>query len=415
MTMKKTIKIFVFGLLSAALFSCQDAALPTIDNMAYISDAANGRLGVVSMAETGHDTQVSFTVRLAQVADEDTKVKVSIDTTVLQNYNSTYQTSFKHVAAENIEAPYYVNIPAGSITSDPVAIIVKSFDTKGAQYALSFRIESKSSIPVAEESSKYIVQLLKPLKQYVPQFNYTSAMECSPIGQAWGYELMNYTLEWWAKMSAFSINNQAIINSGTMSVEQGGNPNTCELYIRFGDAIYSGSNRYAFLQIKTMGSQFDTGDPAKTPLTPNKWYHFAITYDGNTGDSIMYQDGQQVAIINTGAGRSMNIDRFQMCSSGSSWFRDKVEMCQVRLWKTTRSATQIQKNMRSEVEYNNSDLLLYLPMNEGPDNFEQGDNGKTYVMLKDVTGNGHDCVVGSLPGVGNGVGTQPLGWTEYAF
>jgi hypothetical protein len=130
MTMKKTIKIFVFGLLSAALFSCQDAALPTIDNMAYISDAANGRLGVVSMAETGHDTQVNFTVRLAQVADEDTKVKVSIDTTVLQNYNSTYQTGFKHVAAENIEAPYYVNIPAGSITSDPVAIIVKSFDIR---------------------------------------------------------------------------------------------------------------------------------------------------------------------------------------------------------------------------------------------------------------------------------------------
>ena len=69
--MKKTIKIFALGLLSAALFSCQDAALPTIDNLVYISDAANGSLGVVNMADPGEDTKVSFTVRLAQAANED--------------------------------------------------------------------------------------------------------------------------------------------------------------------------------------------------------------------------------------------------------------------------------------------------------------------------------------------------------
>ena len=413
--MKKTIKIFALGLLSAALFSCQDTALPTIDNMVYISDAANGRLSAVSMAGTGEDTQVSFTVRLAQVANEDVKVAVSIDTTILEKYNNTYATSYKHVKAENLEVPALVVIPTGSVVSDPVTITVKSFDTMGAQYALSFKISSNGSIPVADESSKFIVQLLKPLKQYVPKFDYRSAMECYPVQHAWGLSLMNYTLEWWAKMSAFSVNNQAIINSGTMSVDAGGNPDQCELYIRFGDAIYSGSNRYAFLQIKTMGSQFDTGDPAKTPLTANKWYHFAISYDGNTGKSILYQDGQPVAEMNTSAGRAMNIDRFQMCSSGSTYFRDQAEMCQVRLWKTTRSTTQIQKNMRSEVEYNNPDLLLYLPMNEGPDNFETSETGVSYVMLKDVTGNGHNCVVGSLPGVGNGIGTKPLAWTEYAF
>lgn len=408
--MKKTIKIFALGLLSAALFSCQDAALPTIDNLVYISDAANGRLGMVSMADAGEDTQVSFTVRLAQKANEDTKVKIAIDTTILEAYNSTYQSSFKHVAAENIEAPYYVTIPAGNVASDPVTIAVKSFDTMGAQYAISFKIESKGNIPVAEQSSQYIVQLMKPLKQLVPTFTNACAMECEPIGQAWGLELMNYTLEWWVKMSALNINNQAIINSGTMSASEGGNPVGCELYIRFGDLIYSSGGRYdnRFLQIKTMGSQFDTGNPTQSgnELKEGQWYHFAIAYDGNIGKSIMYKDGQMVAELSTGAGRTMNIDRFQMCSSGTQYFPNSAEMCQVRLWKTTRTAAQIQKNMRSEVEYSNPDLIMYIPMNEGP--------GAS--VLKDVTGNGHDCYIGALTAAGgNGRGTQARGWTEYAF
>ena len=406
MTMKKTIKIFALGLIAAALFGCQDAALPTIDNLVYISDAANERLGVVSMADAGEATEVTFTVRLAKPVDEDVKVAIKIDETILAKYNESYLTNYKHVALENIQVPNIVVISAGEVASDPITIAVNSFDTMGAQYAVSFRIESKGSVPVAEASSQYIIQLMKPLKQYVPKFNSGSAMECAPIQQAWGYELMNYTLEWWVKMSGFSVNNQAIINSGTMSAKEGGNPQSCELYIRMGDAIYSGSNRYAFLQIKTMGSQFDTGDPGKGyALSPNTWYHFAISYDGASGKSIMYKDGQVVGELSTGAGRTMNIDRFQMCSSGSSWFRDQAEMCQVRLWKTTRTQAQIQKNMRSEVDYTNPDLLLYLPMNEGA--------GAT--LLNDVTGNGHNCEIGSLPGVGNGKGTQALAWTEYAF
>ena len=401
--MKKTIKIFALGLLSAALFSCQDAALPTIDNLVYISDAANGRLGVVNMADAGEDTQVSFTVRLAQKAEEDIKVAISIDESILALYNETYQAAFKHVAPENIEYPAVAVIPAGSVSSDPVTIAVKSFDTMGAQYALSFKITSKGNIPVAEQSSKYIVQLMKPLKQLVPTFRNSQAMQCEPI-EDWGESFMNYTLEWWVKMSALNINNQAIINSGG-----GSDSNHTELYIRFGDLIYSSGGRYdnRFLQIKTMGSQFDTGNPTQgNALNAGQWYHFAISYDGATGKSIMYKDGQVVAELSTGAGRPMNIDRFQMCSSGTQYFPNQAEMCQVRFWKTTRTAAQIQKNMHSEVEYTNPDLVFYLPMNEGP--------GAT--TLKDVTGNGHDCHIGNLTSAGgHGVGTQAYAWTEYAF
>lgn len=398
--MKKTIKIFALGLLSAALFSCQDAKLPAIDNMVYISDAAYGRISSVLMSEG--NTEIIFSVRLAQAANEDVKVAVNMDPSVLENYNKTYGTTFRHVEAENIQAPAMAVIKAGAVSSDPIKVSVSSFETMGAQYALSIRVTSNGDIPVAEESSKYIIQLMKPLKQLVPKFQYQNAMQAAPITSDWNLELMNYTLEWWVRMTGkydvtqgFSINNQAIINSGSGT-------KGCELYIRFGDLVYGRDFRY--LQIKTMGGQFDTGDPTKgAALTSGKWYHFAITYDGNKGESILYQDGVAVSTLNTGAGIPMWIDRFQMCSSGSQYFPNYAEMCQVRLWKTTRTADQISKNMRSEVEYTSPDLLMYLPMNEGP--------GAT--TLVDVTGNGHDTVIGSLPDTGSS--DQAVAWTEYAF
>ncbi|MBQ3245540.1 MAG: DUF1735 and LamG domain-containing protein [Bacteroidales bacterium] len=402
--MKKTIKIFALGLLSAAFFSCQDAKLPAIDNMVYISDAANGRISSVLMSEG--NTEVIFSVRLAQAVSEDVKVTVSMDPSVLENYNNTYGTTYRHVEAENIEAPAMAVIPAGSVSSDPIKVSILPFETMGAQYALSIRVTSNGDIPVAEESSKYIIQLMKPLKQLVPKFRYDNAMQAAPITSDWNLELMNYTLEWWVRMTGkysddqgLNINNQAIINSGSGT-------RGCELYIRFGDLVYSSGWSYdnRFLQIKTMGGQFDTGNPTQgKALTSGKWYHFAITYDGNKGESILYQDGVPVNTLNTGAGRAMWIDRFQMCSSGSQYFPNQAEMCQVRLWKTTRTADQISKNMRSEVEYKHPDLLMYIPMNEGP--------GAT--TLADVTENGHDVVIGSLPGTGSR--NEAYAWTEYAF
>lgn len=397
--MKKTIKIFALGLLSAALFSCQDAALPVIDNMIYINSAANSKLGLVDMAEEGA-TNVNFTVRLAKASTEDVKVAIVVDPQILVDYNAASQTSIKHVDAENIEVPAIAVIPAGSVSSDPITLSIAKFDPKGAQYAVSFKVTSNGDIPVAQASSQYIVQLMKPLKQLVPKFNYRNAMQAAPMNENWNLELMNYTLEWWVKMSSLNINNQAIINSG--SGDRG-----CELYIRFGDLIYSSGWSYdnRFLQIKTMGGQFDTGNPTKTnALEANKWYHFAITYDGTTGDSMLYQNGTHLATLNTGAGRAMWIDRFQMCSSGSQYFPNQAEMCQVRLWKTTRTAGQISKNMRSEVDYTDPDLLMYLPMSEGP--------GTT--VLSDVTGNGHNVAIGSLTSAGGSV-DQAVAWTEYAF
>jgi hypothetical protein len=62
--------------------------------------------------------------------------------------------------------------------------------------------------------------------------------------------------------------------------------------------------------------------------------------------------------------------------------------------------------MRAEVDPTSDDLVMYLPMNEGP--------GAT--TLVDITGNGHDAHIGNHTGAnGAGVGTQAVKWTEYVF
>lgn len=215
--------------------------------------------------------------------------------------------------------------------------------------------------------------------------------------------LPNYTLEWWSKVTSksgnggYTKNNQAIINSGGSGTE---------LYIRFGDLIYSenGSYKNNFLQVKTMGSQFDTGDPTKGKgLEAQKWYHFAVSYDAASGTTLLYQNGTVVASLSSSIGQPMNIDQFQMISSGEEYFPDFCEMCQVRFWKVTRTVNQIKKSMYTEVDYTDKNLLLYLPMNEG--------EGAT--ILHDVTGNGHDVEIGNS-NLGN-ENCQKVTWETYSF
>ena len=182
-----------------------------------------------------------------------------------------------------------------------------------------------------------------------------------------------------------------------------------ELYIRFGDIVYvdqnTGRNMFNFLQIKTMGidANYDSGDPNKNPLKWGEWIHFAHTYDAATGDVVLYMNGKEVNRNNGGAGTVFKFTGCSMFGAGSNYHRDVIEMCQLRMWKTTRSAAQIAKNMKKEVKYNDPDLLFYFPMNEG-----EGE------VLNDVTGNGFGLSFGS--GYTDGTPKkEAYSWTEYTW
>lgn len=395
--MKKiALNIFALGMVATMFTACDDAKNDVIDNMVYISEAASEPMSEIMLGQTGQETTATINVRMAQKATVDTKVSLALASDALNSYNKRNDTEYQIIPADYIEFPAEVVIPAGS-SSTSVEIKVTSFDgEKGVDYAAPISIVKADGQTVSTGSNTFIYTFGKPLVQKAPAFFHDNKMQItwdSPV------ELPNLTLEWWVRCTnrrgtgGFSVNNQAMFSFDA----------NMELYVRFGDIVYTvnGRNAYNFLQIKTMGidANYDSGDPNDNPLQWGEWIHFAHTFDSATGDVVLYMNGKEVNRNNGGAGKVFTVNGIQMFGSGASYFYDYIEMAQVRLWKTTRTAAQIAKFYKKEVKYNDPNLVFYLPMNEG--------EGST---LHDVTGNGHDAQIGS-----EGGNHEAHGWTEYTF
>jgi hypothetical protein len=396
--MKKiAFNILALGVIVLGMVSC-DPKNDAIDNRVYISEASSDYISDITLGDAGTVSTTSVTVRLAQPAEQDVTVNLALDESKLSDYNHRNDTEYQIVPSQYISFANTAVIQAGE-TSTVVPIEVTSFNGEsGVEYAAPIAITGAQGMEVAGSSSYYIFSFGKVLKQSVPQFYYANAMKMdwdTPV------DLPQLTLEWWARVQnpnnngGFTVNNQAIFSFQA----------NAELYIRFGDVVYTvnGRNVYNFLQIKTLGidANYDSGDPNDTPLEWGKWYHFAHTYDSATGKVTLYVNGVERNSSSAAPGTVFTINGLNMISSGSTYFKDYVQMAQVRLWKTVRTAAQIAKNMKKEVKYSDPNLVFYLPMNEGEGS-----------VLHDVTGNGHNVTVGSAS---NGSDPNVKSWQEVSF
>lgn len=398
--MKKfALNILALGVIAASFTSCNDAKYDAIENRVYIAEAAAKPLSEIVMGDAGTVMTAPVTVRLTQATDHPVTVKLQISQANLDAYNKLNQTTYEMVPEQYVSMPTEAVINAGEV-STIVPVSITAFKGEGGvEYALSVALYDAQGMEMTQTSNKFIYALAAPLKQYVPGFSYRNGCRLQPATTDWGYSLPNYTLEWWSNVNGYSVNNQAIFANG-------GSP---ELYIRFGDLIYSSGGRYMnnFLQVKTFGAQFDSGNPTTgNGLDAGTWYHFAVTYDAATGVSLLYKNGAQVAQLATAAGQPMVIDHLNMFDSGSQYFRDIVQMAQVRLWNVTRTPDQIATFMRKEVKFNDPNLVFYLPMSEIVEI-----DGKNAFM--DVTGHGHNMIIGE--GGGNGASNDVSTWTEVDF
>lgn len=400
---KLALNIFALGMMVVSFTACEDAKNDVIDNMVYISEAASASAGEIILGKTGEVSTAAITVRAGHVAVNDINIKIGLDKSTLASYNSRNDVEFAVIPEEYISLPSEVVIPAGASQVE-VPFTITSFDgEKGVEYAAPIKVMSATGVPVSAGSGAFIYTFGKPLVQKAPGFRYNNKMNMVWPQQV---DLTNFTLEWWVRCTntsgtgGFSVNNQAMFSFAANK----------ELYIRFGDIVYVDQNQtwrnlYNFLQIKTMGidANYDSGDPNKNPLKWGEWIHFAHTYDAATGDVVLYMNGKEVNRNNGGAGTVFNFTGCTMFGAGSNYHRDVIEMCQLRMWKTTRTPAQIAKNMKKEVKYNDPDLLFYFPMNEG-----EGE------VLNDVTGNGFGLSFGS--GYTDGTPKkEAYSWKEYTW
>ncbi|MBE8715001.1 DUF1735 and LamG domain-containing protein [Sphingobacterium hungaricum] len=360
----KNIKYFTLGILSLFI-SCNNAEYEILDNAVYISAAASSS----EKAETitmNNGATIQLLVRLAKAVEEDVEVEVVLDQSLLTPYNEMAGTEYLPITNLTLPAGAKVVIPAGEISA-AYTIQVEDFDTGSDRYAVGVSLGKvlKGNVPVSTSQASYLYILAKPLNVSVPEMTGPNAVIAAPSTN-WGINVNQWTIECWAKMSAYSINNQAIFYTGS---------NDHEIYIRFGDA----NRPYNYLQIKTLGGQVQTA----SDLVANRWYHWAFVYDGTTLS--IYRDGEADVKFNPPAplGGSVRIDFLQMIASGT-YFRDRAQMGEVRLWNTAISQTQIKNNMYFSINPKNPNLIGYWPMNEG--------TGNTF---NDITGNGHNATAGA--------------------
>ena len=368
----KTNKLFAIIAMAAmwGAVACDDAKNVPIrgesdsDNRLYITEASVGSSKDIAMPKSG-PAHIQITVRMIRPADHDVKVLLVADPTVLDEYNLEFATNYQLIEAVNYTVPNEVVIPAGS-SSASVPIIVQNFDISAGNFALPIRLHS-DGIRTTKSSSALLLPIVKEMKQYVcslPNTNY-GLLDLS-------FDLPNYTLEWWVRSDGFPTNDQCLIDAGS-----GSGDGDTELYIRFGDA---NPTPYSYLQVKTMGGpDMNSNDPATAPLSVNVWYHFAVAYDGTTGISSLYMNGKKVvdSASKYGPGKPMHFSRFTL---GNGSVQARIELAQVRLWKTTRTEAQLLKYMKTAPAPNDPDLEMYYPMDEG------SDGGG---FFQDVTGN-HD-------------------------
>jgi len=363
------------GIIAAAGFfltACNDAEYTILDNSVYIADAASSAQSAnVSMEVAGAD--VKITVRLAKQVATDVEVQIGLNAELIDAYNQLNSTEYKLLPSDKYSlGDGKVVIPAGNINA-VYTVHIAPFDLEGNRYALPVVLTNviKGDIDKSDSQSQFIYLIAQPLIVSVPVMKgyNNEGVDVHP-DQDWNLLVPTWSIECWARMSAYSKNNQAIFDNW-------GDGET-EVYIRFGDA----NAPYNYLQIKTLGGQVQTA----RDLVGGVWYHWAFVYNGTT--LYIYRNGElDVQFDPPASARADGMGKFQrlkMIGSGATYFPDQCAMSQVRFWKTPLTQTQIKNNMYYAVDATNPNLIAYWPMDEGSGN-----------VFRDITGNGNDAQVGA--------------------
>lgn len=366
--MKKIYLSLIVAILSGVvLLSCDNAKYKEIGNSIYLADA-DGKNKSKTLSVDG-EIDLDLVVRLAQRTTEDTRVKVLFDETNLQAYNEMNGTDYQPVPKDKLPENPEVLIPAGEL-SGKLSLHIDQLESTGVIYAIPVEIGEvlQGGVEKSESRSEFIYVLTQPLIVSVPVMTGESGMVEALPESDWGIVTKQWTLEAWVRMDGYSINNQAIFNTGSK-----GTDNANEIYIRFGDA----NGPFNYLQAKIFGGQVETA----RDLEPGKWYHWAFVYDGT--NFTIYRNGKKDVSFMPPAVPEVHFNYMQMIASGS-YFKDRCAMSQVRLWNVARSELEISNNMYYAVNPNTDLLIASWPMDEG--------EGNTF---KDVTENGHDATAAS--------------------
>lgn len=353
-------------LLLLGLTGCQDS--PDYGDAVFITGTLSSQN--IKFLVDGEST-MALTVSASKKVDQDVKVKVAVDPSMLEDYNSKTGRSavLPPEGSYSIEGDE-VTISSGKNVSNQMKIVANSDKIEeGKSYCLPISITSVSGDGLEVKSSMKTAYIV---------FTKVINIKAANLNGGGSFDVPSFAGE----DSPVRALSQMTLEMKIMPISFGGSNNISSLVgceenflFRFGDGAGNPSNKLqlakASIGAATHPDKKDHYEAwAEKPFDTYQWHHFAAVYDGRY--LRVYLDGEQIQFVETKNGGTINLS---MAYDGHTWddtfsigrsvghsrfFNGLVSEC--RVWNIARTQAQLQDGI-CYVDPTTPGLIAYWRLN----------------------------------------------------
>ncbi len=396
--MKKNNILAVMAVIALASCNRFDPVDHVFPNSLYLDVSAMEQTHSANYSNKAEGGTQVLAVALSYPEDRDITASITIDRSLVDDYNHKYGTDYSMLPDMYIDfSGATVTIEAGRTTSETVAIGLKGFLGEGDEQKDALEIDRTWLLPVRVSSEDISVMAGSSVAYYLVKrssaittaaqltdnwINFPLLDQPGEIADVYN-DLTAVTYEALVYIDKFDLTNSfGECNISTvMGVEQ-------YLLLRIGDANFE--RQQLQFDGSGNGSQFgklpSKSDPAKK-LDSGVWYHVACTYDQATRTARIYVNGELTDEVKdtgvTGSGDENRItlamqalgmeEAYRFCIGWS--YNDyrplQGKIAEARVWRVARTQEEIWTNMYRLPDYeaeNYPDLIGYWKFDEGEGN-----------------------------------------------
>lgn len=398
--MKKMKRISAYIILFASVaVSCNryDADGYKFNNSIYLDVSSKTSVQAATFGNKLTEFTRELSVSMAYPAESDITATVSVDESLVSEYNRKYGTSYEMLPQKYFDFnEEHITIPAGKTVSGQIVIKFKGLTGEGEEQEGAMEIDKTYLFPVRLTSVDMDVMGDAGLAYYLVRrssaitvaaqltdnwINFPLLDEPGQIADTYnGLTAITYEALIWIDKYDLENGFGACNISTIMGVEQ-------YLLLRIGDTNFERQQ----LQFDGSGAgtsfgKFPESDPSKK-LYEGCWYHVACTYDYDTRVTRIYVDGKiqseanemgtateginlaQRALEEVEEGKEKQSYQFFIGKSYNDFRPLQGKIAEVRVWSVARTPEQIWENMyRIENPEKDATLIGYWKFDEGKGN-----------------------------------------------
>lgn len=395
--MKKTYLIFS-ALVSACMLSCTKNDPGVIENMVYFDRESVER--VVELPVSIHDTYVQpLAARVSLRAEGDVKIRFSVDRSLVAEYNSFYGEQAELLPSDN----YYFDMSSAEIAAGTVFAPANNINFEGlldldpeTLYVLPVTVKGYDTPTLEERAVIYYVFRRTGIVNVVANMNNNGTPVAAkvewnnftPVKNPSGF---TYEALMWCTFTSDGLPYDAArknlpkghedMNIMAMLGDMGTVDAICVRY--YLAPRNDGGNYWFELTNFNRNGWRSEGEHPQGMSSVNdqfkhypdrKWFHWAVTYDKESGVITWYCDGNVVSTKNCGRNKSFAIVNPDNEGSWDNWYLGRKDtwfwtgkLSEVRIWTRALSAEELNSQYHAyyvDPETANG-LACYWKFNEG--------------------------------------------------